>query len=305
MKAVVFGGSGFLGSHVADALTGAGHEVTVFDLKPSAYLLPSQKMVVGDIMDDSRVTGCLKGVDAVYNFAGLADIEEASKKPLDTVKFNVLGNTMLLECSRKVGVKRFIYASTLYVYSKSGSFYRSSKQACELIIDNYSETFGLPYTILRYGSLYGPRSDNRNWIHRTLKQALTEGKITRHGDGEEIREYIHVKDAATCSVEILSDEFKNQTVIITGFQQIKIKELMLMIKEMLENKISLEFLPPTETYHYEITPYTFAPRVGKRLVSKSYHDLGQGIMECLYDQYKEVHHYPTLDGLVIKDEKTR
>jgi len=303
LKAVIFGGSGFLGSHVADALTDAGHDVTVYDLKPSPHIRAGQKMVVGDIMDETAVTAAVGGADVVYNFAGVADIDEASKRPLDTVRFNVLGNTILLECSRKAGVKRFVYASTLYVYSKAGSFYRSSKQACELIIENYSEAYGLPYTILRYGSLYGPRSDERNWIHKVLKQALTEGRITRYGDGEEIREYIHVKDAATCSVEILSGEFENQYVIITGYQQIKIKDLLTMIKEMLENRIAVEFLPPAGTYHYEITPYTFAPRVGRRIVSKSYHDLGQGVMECLYDIYKEVHHYPTLDGLVIKNDQ--
>jgi UDP-glucose 4-epimerase len=305
MKAVVFGGSGFLGSHVADVLTEAGFEVTVFDIKESPYIRGSQKMVIGDIMDESAVSSVLDGVDVVYNFAGLADIEEACKKPLDTVRFNVLGNTILLECSRKAGVKRFVYASTLYVYSKAGSFYRSSKQACELIIEDYNETYGLEYTVLRYGSLYGPRSDGRNFIHKILTQALTEGKITRLGDGEELREYIHVEDAARSSVEILSDEYINQHIIITGYQQTKIKDLLVMVKEMLENKITLEFLPPEETYHYEITPYTFAPRIGKRLVSKSYLDLGQGVMECLYDIYKEVHHYPTLDGLVLRDDESR
>lgn len=304
MKAVVFGGSGFLGSHVADALTDEGHEVFVYDLNPSSYIQPNQKMVVGDIMDEDKVLRSLEGAGAVYNFAGLADIEEASKKPLDTIKFNVLGNTILLECSRKAGVKRFIYASTLYVYSKAGSFYRSSKQASELIIENYYETFGLEYTILRYGSLYGSRSDERNWIHKILKQALTEARIVREGDGEEIREYIHVKDAAKSSVEILSDEFRNQHIIITGYQQIKIKEVMLMVKEMLGGKISLDFLPPKGSYHYEITPYAFAPKIGKRLVSKSYYDLGQGILECLYDIYGKVHHYPTLNGLILKNDKT-
>lgn len=305
MKAVVFGGSGFLGSHVADSLTEAGHDVTVYDLKPSPYIHGSQKMVVGDIMDEDKVSGAVEGAQVVYNFAGLADIEEASRKPLDTIRLNVLGNTVLLECSRKTGVKRFVYASTLYVYSKSGSFYRSSKQACELVIENYHEVYGLEYTILRYGSLYGSRSDERNWIHKILKQALTEGKIVRLGDGEELREYIHVKDAAKSSVEILSEEHINQHVIITGYQQIKIKDLLLMIREMLENRIAVEFLPPEQTYHYEITPYTFAPRIGKRLVSKNYVDLGQGILDCLYDIYKDVHRYPTLDGLVLKDEETR
>jgi UDP-glucose 4-epimerase len=302
VRAVVFGGSGFLGSHVADALTEAGHEVTVFDLRESPYLQASQRMMVGDIMDETAVQKAIEGADVVYNFAGLADIGEASRKPLETIKFNVLGNAMLLECSRRAGIDRFIYASTLYVYSKAGSFYRSSKQASELIIENYHEAFGVEYTILRYGSLYGPRSDERNWIHNVLKQALTEGRIVREGDGEELREYIHVKDAARASIEILSGEYANQHVIITGQQQTKIKDLLVMIKEMLENRITIEFLPPKGTYHYEITPYTFAPRVGKRLVGRSYLDLGQGILDCLYDIYKEVHHYPTLDGLVLKDE---
>lgn len=305
MRVVVFGGSGFLGSHVADALTMGGHEVVIYDLKESPYIQGSQGMFVGDIMDEGAVLNAMKGADAVFNFAGLADIEEASRRPIETIRFNVLGNTVLLECARKTGVKRFVYASTLYVYSKAGSFYRSSKQACELIIENYRETYGLPYTILRYGSLYGPRSDGRNWIHSVLTQALTEGKIVRRGDGEEIREYIHVMDAARSSVEVLAGEFANQHVIITGYQQMKIKDLLVMIKEMLENRITFEFLPPEGTYHYEITPYTFAPRLGKRLLGKSYVDLGQGILDCLYEIYREVHHYPTLDGLVIKNGEDR
>lgn len=305
MKVVVFGGSGFLGSHVADALAKAGHDVAIFDLKPSQYISGKQTMITGNVMDEASVMKAVEGVDAVYNFAGLADIEEASRRPVDTISFNVLGNTILLECARRAGVKRFVYASTLYVYSKAGSFYRSSKQASELIIENYQETFGVNYTILRYGSLYGPRSDERNWINRMLKQALTEQRITRHGDGDEIREYIHVHDAARASVEILEPEFENENVIITGYQQIRIKDLMVMVKEMLENKINLEFLPPKGDFHYEITPYTFAPRIGKRIVSKTYHDLGQGLMELLYEIYKDTKHYTTMDGLVIKDDEAR
>lgn len=302
MKVAVFGGSGFLGSHVADALTVAGHDVSIFDIKESPYIKPTQKMVVGDILDEGAVLGAIDGAEVVYNFAGLADIEEASRRPLDTVKLNVLGNTVILECAVKAGVKRFVYASTLYVYSKAGSFYRSSKQASELIIENYHETFGLDYTILRYGSLYGPRSDDRNWIHKILKQAIIDGKIVRHGDGEEIRDYIHVLDAARSSAEILSEEFANQHVIITGYQQARIKDLLMMIKEMFENKINVEFLPAEDSFHYEITPYTFAPKLGKRVVEKSYIDLGQGILDCIYDIHKEVRHHPILDGLILEDE---
>ena len=301
-KAVVFGGSGFLGSHVADALTEAGNDVTIYDLRPSPYLKSSQKMFVGDILDQNKIEEAVKGCDIVYNFAGIADIGEASKKPLDSVKFNILGNSIILEACRKAMIKRFVFASSLYVYSKAGSFYRSTKQACELLVESYHEVYDLPYTILRYGSLYGPRADDRNFIFKTIKQALTEKKIVREGDGEEIREYIHVYDAAKSSVEILSDEFINQHVIITGNQQMKVKDLMLMIREMLDNKIKIEYIPATTNNHYEITPYTFAPKLAKRIVSKTYLDLGQGILKSIQSIYMEINPLPTYDGLVVKEE---
>src|SRR3972149_11066432 len=263
MKIIVFGGSGFLGSHVADALTDAGYDVTIYDIRPSPYLRNTQKGIIGDIVDSSKVEEAVKNSDVVYNFAGLADINDASQRPLESVKYNILGNSIILEACCKAQVKRFVFASTLYVYSKAGSFYRSTKQACELLIENYHEIFGLPYTILRYGSPYGPRADDNNFIHRIIKQALTEQKIIRNGDGEEIREYIHAYDAAKGSVEILSDDFINQYVIITGNQQMKVKDLLLMIKEMLDNKIDIEYKSTTAKYHYEITPYTFAPKIAK------------------------------------------
>lgn len=288
MKAVVFGGSGFVGSHVADALTVAGHEVLIYDLMPSPYLQKSQNMIVGDIMDEKLVRESVKGSDVVYNFAGIADIDEAGRKPLESVKFNILGNSIILEACRLAGVKRFIFASSLYVYSKAGSFYRSTKQACELLIENYNEIFGLPYTILRYGSLYGPRADERNFIYKILRQALTEEKIVREGDGEEIREYIHVYDAARCSVEILSDEFVNEYIIITGNQQMKVKDLLFMVREMLNNKIKIEYTNPKFNSHYEITPYSFAPKLAKRIISRTYLDLSQGILECIQGIYKEI-----------------
>ena len=302
MKAIIFGGSGFLGSHVADALTDAGYDVTIYDLKKSRYLKNDQRMIEGDILDSNKVEKTVKDSDVVYNFAGIADIDDAAQRPLDSVRFNILGNSLILEACRNAGIKRFVFASSLYVYSKSGSFYRSTKQACELLIENYHEIFSLNYTILRYGTLYGPRSNENNVIYRFIEQAFTEGKITRYGDGEELREYIHVFDAARGSVEILSEEFKNQHVIITGHQQMKVKDLLLMIKEMFDNKIKLEYLPANKSFHYEITPYSFAPKIGNRLINKTYLDLGQGILDVIHILYKQLNPLPTYDGIVIKDK---
>jgi len=301
MKTIIFGGSGFLGSHVADVLTERGHDVTIYDLKRSVYLKKGQKFIEGDITDQKVVEKAMKGCAVVYNFAGMADIDKSKATPIAFVKNNILGNAVLLEAARKNKVKRFVFASTLYVYSKAGSFYRSSKQACELMIENYSDVYGLEFTILRYGSLYGPRAGENNWIWRVVKQALTEKKITRHGDGEELRDYIHVRDAARLSADILDEEYGNQHVIITGNQQIKIKDLMIMMREMLNKNIKLDFKPVISSEHYEITPYAFRPSLAKRIQGKNYIDLGQGILELMGEVYKSHVPHKRHVGFYVKD----
>ena len=80
MKMCVLGGSGFLGSHVADHLTLAGHDVCVYDRNPSPWLRPEQMMIVGDLMDLDSLNKALAGCEVVYNFAAIADLDEALEK---------------------------------------------------------------------------------------------------------------------------------------------------------------------------------------------------------------------------------
>ena len=287
MKAIVFGGSGFLGSHVADELSGRGYKVVVYDRQTSSYLCKDQEMVVGDILDREKVTAYVKGCDYVYSFAGIAGIADACRYPVQAIETNILGTTNIVDACRLHNIQRFIFASTIYVYSDLAPFYRSSKQACELIIEDYQKTYGLNYTTLRYGSLYGKRANRFNYIYKIIQQAVEEGKIVRKGDGEEIRSYIHVRDAANSSVDILSEEFENQYVMLTGNQSIKIKELLNMIREMFHGEISVEYSGEPEAGHYEITPYSFRPRVAKKIVAGSYYDLGQGILDVIYEVYSK------------------
>lgn len=288
-KAVVFGGSGFIGSHVADALDDAGWSVTVFDIKESPYLRESMEMVIGDIIDESALAAVVEGAKVVYNFAGVADVEDASQRPLDTIRYNILGNAMLLEALKGRDIERFVYASTLYVYSDAGSFYRDSKTASELYIHDYGAQYGIPFTILRFGSIYGPRSYHQDRIYKFVSQAISERRLTYGGDGREIREYIHVTDAARCAVEILdSGEYLNQNVILSGHQSMRIGDLMIMISEIIDKGMPIEFLGEGDAIHYEVTPYSFTPRLGKKHISGSYVDLGEGIMQCAQDVYNEL-----------------
>ena len=114
MKRVcVIGGAGFLGSHVADALSAAGHHVRIYDRKASTWLQEGQEMIIGDLMDVASLEAAVKGSDIVYNFAALADLNQALEKPIETVQINVLGNAHVLEACRLNGVQHFVYASTV------------------------------------------------------------------------------------------------------------------------------------------------------------------------------------------------
>ena len=281
MRAIVFGGAGFLGSHVADTLIEKGYEVIVYDLKQSEYLIDGQKMIIGDILDPVAVEDAVNGCDVVYDFAGLADLDSASTRPVDTVMLNVVGTCNIMDACVGNGVKRFIYASSFYANSDKGGFYRCSKQAAEIYIEEYNRKYDLDYTVLRYGSLYGPRSDDNNGIRRMLEQAITTGTVEYKGTGEETREYIHVKDAARLSVQILDKEYKNKHIVLTGHDAYKIKDIIRVISEILNREIKVEYNNQSSELHYDVTPYTYKPRSNYKLVNDFYHDLGQGLIECL------------------------
>lgn len=290
-KAIVFGGSGFVGSHVADALTNAGIETTIFDINQSEFKNDKQIFMQGSILDQEMVNKAIEGKDYIYHLAGQADIGISFEVPKDTLSLNIQGTINILDACRKYGVERFIFASTIYVYSDLGGFYRASKQACEIIIEEYQKNFGIDYTILRYGSLYGPRADDKNLIHRILKQAILEKTIQIGYDSEEKRDYIHVYDAARMSVDVLSENYKNSPVMLTGHQCISRGELFNTINEMLGGDIKIEEAIQLENDrlhgHYKFTPYVFKPQISKKLVSNEYLEFGQGILNCMEEIYEK------------------
>ena len=294
MKVLVIGGSGFIGSHVADALSDIGHEVTIFDIKRSRYVREDQHFVPGDILNRDQVATSVEGQDIVYNFAGIPHLDVGLKQPIETVEQNILGTVITLEASRHAAIKRYVYASSVYVYGEGGSFYRCSKQAAELYVEEYQRLHSLDYTILRYGTVYGPRADNHNSVRRYLVQALRERRIVTYGTGNEIREYVHVKDAARSSVQILSDEFRNEHVVLTGQHPMQFNDLLAMVREIVGNDVEIDHHPldmndprKISSGHYYFTPYSFRPKVAKKLINNPYLDMGQGLLECLEEIYED------------------
>jgi UDP-glucose 4-epimerase len=279
---VVTGGAGFLGSHLADELAGRGQSVTIFDRKPASSLEPNQKQVRGELSDFDLLCRTIEGADYVYHYAALSDLNKARELPRETVTANVEGTVNVLEAARRAKVKRFVFSSTIYVYSSEGSFYRASKQACEAYIEEYQRRYGLDYTILRFGSLYGPRADESNGLYRLLRDAARTGKIRYFGEPEDSREYIHVADAARLSVDILAPEYANQHLVITGHYPMRARDLFTMFSEILGSEIQVDYArPDNPDGHYRMTPYHVHPRVGRKLTSNLYVDFGQGILQVL------------------------
>jgi len=279
---VVVGGAGFIGSHVADALTYAGHDVRLFDRMESPWRRPEQDEVVGDLRNLDQVLQAIDGATVVYNFAALADLNEARDRPLETVEVNVLGNVNVLEASRRVGVKRFLYASTVYVSGREGGFYRCSKQAAEQYVIEYQRTYGLPYTILRFGSLYGPRAPESNGLRVIVTEALRTGRVRYVGHPETVREYIHVEDAARASVAALGEEFLGRRVVLTGHEPIRMADLLETVAEVLGmGEGAVEFLDGEQLGHYTRTPYAADNDLGLKYTPTLSVDLGQGLLQVI------------------------
>ena len=289
-KLLVTGGAGFLGSHLVDALAERGHAITVLDRKPSRWLPRGIKLIQADLGDRAAIAGAVAGHDAVYHLAGFADLNAAKTQPLDTVQANILGTVHLLEAMRAHGVTRFLFASTAYVYSREGGFYRCSKQACESYIEEYAQTFGLRYTVIRYGSLYGPRADASNGVYRLLRTAMTEGRLAYSGAPDDIREYIHVEDAAKLSADVLDAAFEGQHVTLTGASPTRAADLFTMFQEILGKRIEIDYRHTSGpgSGHYAVTPYAYTPRPGKKLVTTHYVDMGQGLLRMIEDIHREI-----------------
>jgi UDP-glucose 4-epimerase len=282
-KVLVTGASGFIGSSVADELSNRGYETILFDARKSGYKRGDQTMITGDILDFDLLVEVTKDVDFVFHFAGIADIDECANRPMDAIKYNVLGSANVLESCRINQVKRFIFASSAYVFSDYGSFYRSSKRACESFIADYYARFGLEFTILRFGTLYGDRSDERNGVFRMVNGILSNDQYEFEGSGAELREFIHVKDAATITADCVGESFKNKYLIVTGLEKYKICDLIDMIKEISGCKTEISYKGNTIDNHYKISPYSAKIEEGQKIIANPFVDMGQGLVKLIYE----------------------
>jgi UDP-glucose 4-epimerase len=281
MRVLVTGGAGFLGSHIADELVRRRHDVVVLDSVPTLGV--DRESVVADIRNAEAVGVSMEGCQAVFHCAAIADLARAREEPRTAIEVNVLGTLNVLEAAASTGLPRVMHASSVYVFSKGGSVYRTTKQAAENLVQDLAGGLGLSATVLRFGSLYGPRADAQNAIARLVSQAVSEGRIDFWGDGTETREYVHIRDAASLAVDALDDRFAGQALHITGRERLTTIELLEMINEILGGQLDISLRDEPFDGRYRLTPYSFETSLGRRLTADTYVDLGLGLLEAIQE----------------------
>lgn len=281
LNILVIGGSGFLGSHVSDQLTKRKFNVTIYDRKRSIWILPQQKFVKGEVKNFKRLGECIKKAEYVYNFSGIGDLDYGSQNPLETIEENIYHTAKIVELAIKHKVRRLIYSSTIYVYSDKGSFYKSSKQAAESYIEEYCKKSDLKFTILRFGSLYGQRSNNKNTLYKIFFNYLKFGKVSYSENKRTVREYVNINDAAVSCVDILSKKFENKHIVITGKKKILVKDLLKKFSNLVGYRGKIFFRNLKNPNHYDRNPYTFNSNFGIRYFPRQTTSLKKGMEDLL------------------------
>ena len=278
-----FGGSGFIGAYFVKKLLSMGNKVVVYDLKKPTILHKRLSYIKGDILNKDKINKIIKKNYIVFNFAGWADLESAVNNPKEVIRQNVLGNSIIMDACKKRRIKRFIYASSIYVFSKYGGIYKDSKKQCEILI----KKSGLNYTIIRFGSIYGPGAKSGNAIYDLLSMAIKKKKIVYWGKGDEVRQYIHARDAAKICEMIFLKRFNKKFILLTGLEDIRLNDLLNMINEIFNKEIKILYKYNKKSIsHYKNTPFSidkkqkYVPDLSEKIVFDSYTDIGQGIYEC-------------------------
>jgi UDP-glucose 4-epimerase len=222
-RILVTGGAGFIGSHIVDALIGAGHDVVVVDNLHTGRrenLNPAARFYLCDVRDGPALEQVFANEKptVICHQAALADVRRSLREPAVYAAVNVIGTLNVLEAARACGtVRRFLFASTGgAIYGDPQELpategcpvrpldpYGASKLACEYFMDTYRHNYGLEICVLRYANVYGPRQDPNGeaGVVAIFAGAMLAGRpVVINGDGTQSRDFVFVGDIARANL---------------------------------------------------------------------------------------------------------
>jgi UDP-glucose 4-epimerase len=239
VRALVTGGSGFIGSHVVDRLLAEGHRVRIFDLLPWAYEpRDGCEVVTGDLLEPDVLRAAAADCDVIVHLAAAADVGLVAKDPASAERLNARGTLNVLEAARETGA-RVVYASTIWVYSDivetdvdedsrlalPSHLYTATKLAGEMYCRSYGELFDVPTTILRFGIPYGPRARPAAVLPIFVNKALAGEPLTIAGDGLQTRRFVYVEDLADGVVRALAPEAAGRVYNLVSEEDTSVRDI--------------------------------------------------------------------------------
>ena len=286
-KILIFGSSGFLGQHLVSLLK-KDNTIVQFDINPPENSNCDSNFIQGSILDKELVLTATKGVDIVYHFAAMTDLDIVNNNPAKAIEVNIAGTSNILDACIKEKVERFIFSSSVYVYSQFGGVYKSTKQACELLIEDYDKMHGLNYTILQLGSVYGPGATQTNLISRLIFEALTQNEIQHYGTGEEIRHYLFVKDVVNVAIDLMDVKFNKRKIILMGNERKTISQLMDEIIFQTNLNSQKVFKENDYGLHYKTSPFHTKPNSAVEYKIESHTSIEKGLKASILSLQSEL-----------------
>ena len=266
MKALVTGGAGFIGSHIASRLIGEGHEVRVLDNFSTgsrsnlATFDGSFDLIEGDMQSYERAHNAVQGCEVVFHQAALPSVPRSIQDPLTSNAANVVGTLNLLLASRDSGVRRVVFASSSSIYGADPTLpksedraplpispYAVAKLASEGYCRSFSHVYGLETVALRYFNVFGPRQDPLSQYAAVIPRFITallndQGPVV-FGDGEQSRDFTYIDNVVDANLRAAeADGVSGQTFNIACGERISLNRLLDEIRGIVGSEVEASYL---------------------------------------------------------------
>lgn len=265
MKALVTGGSGFIGSNIVKLLRGEGHEVAVLDNLSSGYrsnlaLFPEVQLVEGDVRDAALVNRLAQGVEVIFHLAASVGNTRSIEHPIDDSEINVIGTLRVLEAARRGGVRKVVFSSSAGIFGELKTIpiredhpvepdtpYGAGKLGAEKHCLAYAKLYPLQCICLRYFNVYGvnQRYDAYGNVIPIFAHRMLHGKpVTIFGDGEQTRDFVNVRDVAMANYRAGMNRGVSGAFNIASATRVTVNRLVGLMAEASGIEPIVEYGPP-------------------------------------------------------------
>ena len=255
-RALVTGGAGFIGSHLAERLVAEGFEVRILDDFSSGRpgnlegFRAAVELIEGDLRDSALLARAVEGIEVVFHEAAVPSVPRSVAEPERTNDVNVTGTLSVLEHARQAGVRRVVFAASSSAYGDTPvlpkvetmptlplSPYALQKVTGEQYCKLYTELYGLETVALRYFNVYGPRQNPESEYAAVIPKFVTaslEGRPAQiYGDGEQTRDFTYVADVVQANL-LAADAAAavGQVMNVAGGGRVSLNQLLSHIREL-------------------------------------------------------------------------